>query len=90
MHGSFNGIEEVVGSIPSGSTKSFNNLSSYSGEIYTRFRSKIATSSPPRSKKQTFKARYSKGSISAMSFAPGELGQRGAGSAAVRTKRRSE
>jgi hypothetical protein len=62
----FNGIEEVVGSIPSGSTKPFNSLSSYSGEIYACFRSKIATSSPPRSNKQTLKARYSNGRASAI------------------------
>jgi hypothetical protein len=54
----FNGIEEVVGSIPSGSTKSFNKLSSYSVDICVRIRPKIATSSPPRSKNRTLKAPY--------------------------------
>ena len=46
----FNGIEEVVGSIPSGSTKPFNKLSECLSRSCVCIRSKIATSSPPRSK----------------------------------------
>jgi hypothetical protein len=40
----FNGIEEVVGSIPSGSTNSFNKLRKYFGEVGLAFDLK----SPPR------------------------------------------
>jgi hypothetical protein len=46
MHGSFNGIEEVVGSIPSGSTNKFNNLGRAQGQRWYSLRLEIATSSP--------------------------------------------
>src|SRR5260370_40935982 len=50
----FNGIEEVVGSIPPGSTININDLSSGLGRSWDAFRHQIATSSPRLKKTHRF------------------------------------